>query len=64
MTPKQKAKDLVEKFSDFQQIDIISAKNYALICINEMLFITPMYTGSLNPMWEFLSNVKKEIELM
>ena len=39
MNPKDKAKELVAKMP----------KQYALICIDEMINITPMYIGNLNP---------------
>ena len=67
MTPKDKAIELVSKFREYTYDwpkDNKLAKKAALLCINEMLVITPMYTGDLNPMWDFLRNVKKEIELL
>ena len=72
-TPKQKAKELVERFESHSRSiefgmnfqDINHAKQSALICVDEMqehaqMIETP-YEGYSNP-YEYLKRVKQEIE--
>lgn len=69
MTPEEKAHELVEKYifdledvgRDYQELRK-DAKQCARICVGEMLQLTPMYTGGLNPQWSYLNEVKQEIE--
>ena len=64
MTPKEKAKELVDKFSDLEdgEMYIGKAKQCALIAVELMLEETPMYTGLLNPKWIFWNRVMDELE--
>lgn len=69
MTPKQKAKQLVERFytaKDSHGTIICEfnscAKQCALITVDEILSVIPMYTGNLNPKWKYWQEVKQEIQ--
>jgi hypothetical protein len=72
MTPKEKAKQLVDKFQKQiffeitdERLDIEEAKGCALIAVDEMLdFRNALYIneGSLAHQW--LLDVKQEIELL
>ncbi len=69
MTPKEKAKQLVDIYKIFvigrndSVIEKQNAKKCALIAVDEILFITEMYndTYAETSYWE---EVKKEIELL
>lgn len=65
MTPKEKAEELIDKFTWHPRsvISMSRAKQSAIICVDEIIAETAMYTGNLNPKWEFWNEVKKEIEL-
>lgn len=38
-----------------------TAKQCALVAVDEIIKTTPMYLGNLNPKWKFWNDVKKEI---
>ena len=69
MTAKEKATELTEKYICYvaegngMQPHVIKyrAKQCALICCEEILKEIPMYTGNLNPNWNFWQEVKEEI---
>jgi len=73
LPPKQNAEILLEKYTCYRLIqnfnqkvksdrDFNAMKGWAIICIEQMISITPMYTGNLNPKWKYLNEVKTEIE--
>jgi len=72
MTPKEKAKELVEKFGfaiahditeDGYFTNVTSAKECAIICINEMIdFRNGLYVNEGSLVHRRLLNIKKEIE--
>lgn len=74
LTPKQKAADLVDKFLDHAWADLElkgdeyskslrdSAKQCAIIHVDEILKEIPMYIGNLNPRWKFYNDVKDELQ--
>lgn len=77
MTPEEKAKELIAKFYDQIEdfpvqcgmycqggsINIIGlSKQCAGIAVEEIIKVPPMYTGSLNPVWEYWQQVKQQIE--
>jgi len=65
MTPKEKAKELVDKYlnADYMQLSIYVAKECALIAVDEIidaiLIIYDYDFESLNKYWQ---DVKQEIE--
>ena len=68
LTVKEKAKDLIEKFRDennmFEEDTLSAAKYFAVICVNEILEgYNPLeyYPEDLRYYWE---GVKKEIEIL
>ena len=68
LTAKEKAKDLIEKFRDennmFEEATVEAAKYFAVICVDEILEgYNPLeyYPEDLRGYWE---GVKKEIELL
>lgn len=38
------------------------ATEHAIICVDEMLKVIPMYTGTLNPKWELYTEVRSILE--
>lgn len=76
MTPEKKAKELFSLFKGEQpkystedddefeeeKRERYFARRCALICVGEILDDTPMYSGNLNPKWEFWNDVKNELE--
>ena len=63
MTPKEKAKDLVDKFSNEVLIDNYEAKRCALIAVDEI--IQAMDNVMLpNPFKQYWNKVKQEIEAL
>lgn len=64
MTPKEKAIELVTKFESVGLQRRDEGISCALICVDEMINITPMYIGVLNPRWEYLQDVQLEIQLL
>ena len=77
MEVQDKINELVEKFSQHVNPYIGSgmlsnshdgnailwqSRKCALIAANEILENTQMYTGNLNPKWEFWNDVKFELE--
>lgn len=67
ITPRQRAQELVIKFGT--PIDTLhsypmgneTSKQCALICVDEILCVIPMYTGDLNCRWTYWQQVKQEI---
>ena len=71
---KAEAKELIERFKvielspkddiciTFKTQEIGVAKQCALICVDEMLKVIPMYTGTLNPKWELYTEVRAILE--
>ena len=79
MTPKEKAKILVDKFSPFvnpymgsgmlsNSFDngaiLFQSKRCAIVLVDEVISVIPMYVGKLNPDWEFWDMVRKEIKML
>ncbi|MGV7234633.1 MAG: hypothetical protein ACQ9ET_00100 [Nitrosomonadaceae bacterium] len=70
MTAKEKAEELIEKYSqalDWVCIDMGTElenefKQCALIAVDEIIDTIPMYTGTLNEKWTYWQEVKTEIE--
>ena len=72
MTPKEKAKELVKKFTEFHYVgysdeitpDIYTAKKHAIAAIDECLNALRMIDDSCFEVqaYNFYENVKKEIE--
>lgn len=72
MTPKEKAKELVKKFTTFHSVgyseemtpDIYTAKKHAIIAVDECLNALRMIDDSCfeAQAYNFYKNVKKEIE--
>lgn len=70
-TPKEKAKELVEKFEDYVFCDKhtelplkIMQIECAKIAVEEIIKNTDMYNGDLNPKWKFWNDVKSELNKM
>lgn len=62
MTPKEKAKELYDKF-DVYPLKIVWKKDCALICVDEIISACEHnYVESLNTDW--WNKVKEEIELI
>jgi len=61
MTPQEKAKELVDKFSNIALLDSYEAKLCALIAVDEILKVASFYNDSQAEVtyWE---EVKQEIE--
>ena len=66
MTSIEKAANLIIKFS--VQLPYYTKKDNmrksticALICVEETLQATLMYTGNLNPTWKYWNDVKEEL---
>jgi hypothetical protein len=63
MTPKEKAKELVDKFTVVGLQQRNEGIQCALICIDEMLLLIPEMAFG-NRYYEYLKEVKHEIELI
>ena len=63
MTPKDKAKELVDKFTVVGLQQRNEGIQCALICIDEMLELIPEMAFG-NRYYEYLKEVKNEIELI
>ncbi|PCJ57947.1 MAG: hypothetical protein COA65_08790 [Rhodospirillaceae bacterium] len=68
MTEKEKAKELYFAFDKYTYHGRVSleenkesAKQCALIAVEEIIKVVPMYTGNLNPNWKYWEKVKDEI---
>ena len=62
MTPKEKAKELVRKYWDLGGIDVLEAKQFALIAVE---FAREFITGDLSERFDktmYLLEVKEELE--
>ena len=70
MTPKEKAKDLVDKFSNEMLIDNYEAKRCALIAVDEMILVLSFTETNISLNYyaiflqKYLEQVKEEIELL
>ena len=71
MTPKEKAKDLFDKFNKgeylFHQVDIFGAIEASIIAVDEIIDELTNWTGGSNNEWDkqrinYWLEVKKEIE--
>jgi len=68
MTPKEKAKKLVYKYWDIENIDFINSIECALIAVDEILNSNPSYYDYGGDGWKIIDNteywqeVKQEIE--
>ena len=63
MTPQEKAKDLLDKFSNVALLDSYEAKQCALIAVDEMLdFRNALYINEGSLAHKYLLEVKHEIE--
>lgn len=67
MTPKEKAVEMYNKcllyINTENRTDLrIGAKGCCGIWVQEILKEIPMYTGNINPKWEFWNNVKEELQ--
>jgi hypothetical protein len=61
MTPKEKAKELVDKFSNVPLLDSYEAKQCALVAVDEI--ILEMDNVMLpNPFKQYWNEIKQEIE--
>ena len=58
---KDKAEDLILKFSIFPDGNNEIVRQCAIIAVNEILSIIPMYKGDINPDWVDWNDVKNEI---
>lgn len=79
MTAKEKAKELIEKYSPMmycymgsgmlsndydEKVVRENAIQCAKIAVDEIIANTDMYVGNLNPKWSFWQEVKQELEKM
>lgn len=74
MTPRNKANQLFRQFrkqisgwDHYHDVDDTDsqtrkAKISALYCVKQIMKEIPMYTGNLNPKWEFYNTVRQEIK--
>jgi len=68
MEAKEKAIELYEKmyinvpFTYSENEIHETARQFALIAVDEVLKVIPMYVGQLNPKWNYWNEVKQEIE--
>jgi len=63
MTPQEKAKDLLDKFSNIALLDSYEAKQCALIAVDEMLdFRNALYINEGSLAHKYLLDIKQEIE--
>jgi hypothetical protein len=62
MTPKEKAKDLFDKFSNVPLLDSYEAKQCALIAVDEVIKSQKNIFGLNNKATKFYLEVKQEIE--
>lgn len=77
MTAQEKAQELLEQFSGythgyigssmltnthFEEAHVIRTKELAEISVRLVLSVIPMYTGELNPQWQYWNDVLEEIK--
>ena len=63
MTPKEKAKELVDKYYNFGDQEFDYSKEFALIAVNEMLdFRNRLYINEGSLAHQYLIEVKHEIK--
>lgn len=60
----EKAQKLYNKFHIEQDLPARISKICAIICVEEMLNIIPMYVGNLNPAWKEWDEIRKELKLL
>ena len=65
MTPKEKAKELVEKFGELAYNKIV-AQQCALICVDEIIFEHEIFIQEEHDSnrWDYWQYVKQEIEIL
>ena len=63
LTPKEKAKELVEKFSDLEdrEMYIVKAKQCALIAVDEIISIKLLWFQKDTEHLDFWKEVKEEL---
>ena len=63
LTPKEKAKELVEKFSDLEdrEMYIVKAKQCALIAVDEIISIKLLWFQKDTEYLDFWQEVKEEL---
>ena len=63
LTPKEKAKELIEKFSDLEdrEMYIVKAKQCALIAVNEIISIKILWFQKDTKDIDFWKEVKEEL---
>lgn len=63
-TVEEKAGLLIAKFAAYtlSYRNEFAAKQCALICVDEIIKVIPMYTGNLNPYWLYWQSVRTAIE--
>ena len=63
LTPKEKAKELIEKFSDLEdrEMYIVKAKQCALIAVNEIISIKLLWFQKDTEHLDFWKEVKEEL---
>lgn len=66
MTPKEKAQELVDKYSNYtSDWDYLTkAKQCALIAVDELMLNEKINHSSLDKTYEYWEDVKKEIEAL
>ena len=62
MTPKEKAKELVDKFSNVPLLDSYEAKQCALIAVDEIFEALDEHHWQNRNVTEYYREVKQEIE--
>ena len=63
LTPKEKAKELIEKFSDLEdrEMYIVKAKQCALIAVDEIISIKLLWFQKDTEYLDFWKEVKEEL---
>jgi hypothetical protein len=68
--PKEKALELIEKFVEPARkyklkrplfSERRQALEAAIICVDQVIEVIPMYTGNLNPKWKYWNEVKNHL---
>jgi hypothetical protein len=63
MTPQEKSKELVYKYMGHSQFGLISAKQCALICVDELLMENELngWPDAIQRSYKYWNEVKEEI---